>query len=95
MLGSFHFFTIFGFWVFVCNSLGKMSSESSSGDNSSSGSSSDSSSMGSPNARNDNLAPKRPAGGYLGPLRDGASEETDTDMKIMEEGEEGETTGRC
>ena len=87
-----------------------MSSESSSGDNSSSRSSSDSSSMGfctqsrsvseravaqSPNAWNDNLASECPTGGYPGPSHDGAGEETDTDVEIMEEGEEGETTGQC
>ena len=85
-----------------------MSSESSSGGNSSSGSSSDGSSSRSRTesrsvseqamaqslkAHDNNLAPERPAGGGLGPSHDDAGGETDTNVEIVEEGEEGETTG--
>ena len=44
-------------------------------------------------AHDDNLAPERPVGGDLGPSRDDAGGETDIDVEIVEEGEEGETTG--
>ena len=42
------------------------------------------------NARDDNLAPKNPAVGGPGPSRDDVGEGTNTDMEIVEEGEEGE-----
>ena len=85
-----------------------MSSESSSGDSSSNGSSSDGSSSGShtrsqsgsdqamarsPNTRDDNLVPEHHVGSGLGPSRGEAVEETDADVEIVEEGEEGETAG--
>ena len=47
----------------------------------------------SANAQDDNLAPENPTAGGLGPSRDDASEETDSEVEIVEEGEEGETAG--
>ena len=47
----------------------------------------------SPNVWDDNLASKHPARGYPAPSHDDAGEEADTDMEIMEEGEEGESDG--
>ena len=47
----------------------------------------------SPNARDDNLVPERTSGGGPGPSRDDAGEETNTDMEIVEEVEEGKTVG--
>ena len=85
-----------------------MSSESSSGDNSSSGSSSDTSSSESrshlqsgsernmahsSNAQGSNLAREGLGAGGPGPSCNDSSEGTDTDVEIVEEGEEGETAG--
>ena len=47
----------------------------------------------SPNAPDDNLALESPAGGGLGLSRDKDVEETDADIEIVEEGEEGKTAG--
>ena len=47
----------------------------------------------STNALDDNLTPENPAAGGLGPSHDDAGEEPDTDLEIMEEGEEGKTVG--
>jgi hypothetical protein len=44
------------------------------------------------NAQDDNVAPAHPAGSVQGPSRVEVDEETDIDVKIMEEGEEGEST---
>jgi hypothetical protein len=85
-----------------------MSNESSSGSSSSIRSSSDTSSSKSctdsqseserivahlVNAQDINLAPERLAMGVPGPSCNDSSKGTDTDVEIMEEGEEGKTTG--
>ena len=85
-----------------------MSSESSSVDNSSSESSSDGSNSGSrtrsrseseqvmtqsPNALGNNMTLERAVEGARSPSHVDAGEETDTGVEIVEEGEEGETTG--
>ena len=85
-----------------------MSSELSYGDNSSSGSSSDGSSSESwthspsdreqmvgqsPNRGGADLVPGPSSEGSQGRLRDDAADETDANVEIVEEGEEGETAG--
>jgi hypothetical protein len=44
-----------------------------------------------PNTLDDNTMPAHAAGSACGPSRDIDAEETDTDVEIVEEGEEGET----
>ena len=47
----------------------------------------------SPNRQGINLMPEPSGEGRQGPLHDEATNETDADVEIVEEGEEGETTG--